>query len=208
MRPWNPKLSVLCSSEGQSDGKIACDVIRVRKCSNEAAKDLTIGYLSLRNGHWSRIIRGNIRDFPAYIPVLDKADVTPQDPGDGRGPRPKRRAAHPDLFDRSRGYLKRVPGSDEGENHLYYFAEDGSRIDFVVPGDAYRQDGVPINVGWWTLNKGVLCQGSGSDVKHPSCAKPKLRPDGHLVLVSTAKDPQVEFVALRDAPRGRADDDD
>ena len=197
---WNPKAGELC------EGTV-CGIIRVRRCLDERLTTTKAGELQLTNGRWAPILRGNVKGFPTYIPFLDEARMATQ-PRTGAkpaGPAAKSRSGDSALVDTDRVYLAQRAESGDDARVMFY-DRDGQTMDYAVPVAEAAREGVTINIGWWKLQKGVLCQGSAGDASHPSCYQPKKQSVGHVTLM--AQDGRVDLVALPDPAMLRARDGD
>ncbi|MGI3903005.1 MAG: hypothetical protein ACRYGP_31555 [Janthinobacterium lividum] len=200
-KPWDPKAGVLC------DGT-ACGIIRVRRCLDERLSTTTkVGEFQLANGRWAPVLRGNVQGFPTYIPFLDAARTAPQLRAGAKpaGPSVEARSGDGALVDTDRVYLAQRAESGDDARVMFY-DRDGRTMDYAVPVPEAVRDGVTINIGWWTLQKGLLCQGSAGDATHPSCYRPKKEGAGHVTL--TAQEGRIDLVALADPVLLRPTGDD
>ena len=200
-KPWDPRAGVLC--EGS-----ACGIIRVRRCLDERLSTTTkVGEFQLANGRWASVLRGNVQGFPTYIPFLDAARTAPQPRAGAKpaGPSAKARSGEGALVDTDRVYLAQRAESGDDARVMFY-DRDGRTMDYAVPVPEAARDGVTINIGWWTLQKGLLCQGSAGDATHPSCYRPKKEGAGHVTL--TAQEGRIDLVALADPVLLRPTGDD
>ena len=202
VRPWDPKGEALCQPKPGAPQAVVCIPLRVRQCSGEGAGTPTIGYLMLHEGRWSPVYRGNVQRFPDHIPVLDP-------------PRHASTAVHRErrggalraastVLDRDSAY-RRSDARPDGRDQVFVFAADGRRLDFRMPADDHPRE-VLIRTGWWSLAKGILCQGTSRD--HADCATPKPGSGGRVALLPVdAGSPSVELLAVA-APDQRAAADD
>ncbi len=199
LSPWDPKNGVLC------DGT-ACGPIHVRHCVDERLSTTRAGELQLAHGRWAPILRGNIKNFPSYIPFVDaprplaktRAGEKPAGGASAQG-------SDGTPFDTDRVYLAQRPNSGD-DSRVTFYNRDGRTMDYDVPAAQAVQEGMTINVGWWTLQKGLLCQGRADDASHPSCYRPKKKEAGHVTL--TAQDGQIDLIPLADpiVSKPRVDD--
>ena len=197
---WDPKAGVLC--EGA-----ACGIIRVRRCLDERAATVKVGELQLANGRWAPILRGNVQGFPTYIPFLDEARTMrpPRPNARSAGVKPSTGAGARAPVDTDRVYLaERAESGDD--RRVSFYGRDGRVLDYAVPTAGAVRDGVTINVGWWTYQKGQLCQGPAGSAAHSSCYRPRRQGPGRVTL--TAQDGRIDLVALADPVLLRPSGDD
>ena len=198
-RRWDPKAGVLC--EGT-----ACGIIHVRRCMDERLSTTKAGELKLANGRWAPILRGNLQGFPTYIPFVDQARTVAQAQARaGSAAKVKARAGDGAPVDTDRVYLaQRADSGDDGR--VRWYDRDGRVMEYAVPTAGAVKDGVTINMGWWALQKGLLCQGPAGNPSQSSCYRPKRQDAGRVTL--TAQDGQIDLVALADPAVLRPGDDD
>ena len=175
VRRWSMKGEELCETDAA--GVPACRAIQVRlDGDSKGGPGAVIGHVV---GTDVSILKGNIADFPTFIPGVEQKPKQRQGFVGISSERPEPGLAGAQAFQAVVGKILAESKSSTGLN-LIYFDPEGAMLDIRR---ATRQGEARVSITPWALRKDMLCRDSAGGAK-PVCVRPQILEGGIVRLGS------------------------